>query len=216
MKYIMIKTYVTSFVGMIMCSSTFASNAIELLQNSVFPQYSESITVNDALQYSELCKNSHSEWSIFKTRRGETIVEFRCKNPSFNNLDDLKKSGSLAMLELKGIPKEALQNPLDFLQRGINLNTEQFYKMFGKSAVDAVRQYNANNNYAVFHFAQSKVNPNSFTYRNAFVTYEHNGKIIAKGELMTDINGMNVLQAVYTNHSIVPNIDQIASDLKMY
>lgn len=211
----MIKTCITSFVGMIMCGSVFASNAIELLQNSVFPQYSDSITVGDALKYSELCENSPSEWSMFKTRRGETIVEFRCKNPSFNNLDDLKKSGSLAMLKFKGITEETLQNPMKYLQLGIKLKPNEFYKMFGKSAVDTVCQYDANNNYAVFHFAQSKVNPSSFTYRNAYMIYEHEGKVVAKGELMTEINGMNALQAVYTNHSIVPHIDQIASDLKM-
>lgn len=211
----MIKTCITSFVGMIMCGSVFASNAIELLQNSVFPQYSDSVILRDALEYSELCENSKSEWSMFKTHRGETIVEFRCKNPSFNNLDDLKKSGSLAMLKFKGITEETLQNPVKYLQKGIGLNLEEFYKMYGKTVIDAVRQYDADNNYAVFHFAQSKVNPSSFTYRNAYMIYEHEGKVVAKGELMTEINGMNALQAVYTNHSIVPHIDQIASDLKM-
>lgn len=211
----MIKFCVTSFIGMIMCSSVFASNAIELLQNSVFPQYSDSVILRDALEHSELCENSKSEWSMFKNRRGETIVEFRCKTPSFNNLNDLKKSGSLAMLKFKGITEETLQNPVKYLQKGIELNLEEFYKMYGKTVVDAVRQYDSDNNYAVFHFAQSKVNPNKFTYRNAFMTYEHNGKIVAKGELMTDIDGMNVLHAVYTNHSIVPHIDQIIHDLNM-
>ena len=211
----MIKFCVTSFIGMIMCSSVFASNAIELLQNSVFPQYSDSVILRDALEYSELCENSKSEWSMFKNRRGETIVEFRCKTPSFKNLNDLKKSGSHAMLKFKGITEETLQNPVKYLQKGIELNLEEFYKMYGKTVVDAVRQYDADNNYAVFHFAQSKVNPNKFTYRNAFMTYEHNGKIVAKGELMTDIDGMNVLHAVYTNHSIVPHIDRIIHDLNM-
>lgn len=211
----MIKFCITSFIGMIMCSSVFASNAIELLQNSVFPQYSDSVILRDALEYSELCENSKSEWSMFKNRRGETIVEFRCKTPSFKNLNDLKKSGSLAMLKFKGITEETLQNPVKYLQKGIELNLEEFYKMYGKTVVDAVRQYDADNNYAVFHFAQSKVNPNKFTYRNAFMTYEHNGKIVAKGELMTDIDGMNALHAVYTNHSIVPHIDQIIHDLNM-
>lgn len=212
----MIKTCVTSFVGMIMCGSVFASNAIELLQNSVFSQYSESITLNDALQYSDLCESSKPEWSTFKTRRGETIVEFRCKNPSFDNLDDLKKTGSLTVLELKGIPKEALQNPLKYLQNGINSNTEGFYKVFGKSTVDTVRQYDANNNYAVFQFSQSKVEPTRFTYLNAYMTYEHEGEIIASGELMTEIDGINALHAVYENRSIVPNIDQITKDLKLF
>jgi hypothetical protein len=212
----MIKQIIASFVGMVMCGSVFASNVIELLQNSVFPQYSDTITLGDALTYSELCENSKSEWSAFKNRRGETIVEFRCKNPSFNNLDDLRKSGSLAMLRFKGISEEAIKNPMKVLQLGIKAKPNEYYKLFGKSAVDTVCQYDADNNYAVFHFAQSKVNPNKFTYRNAFMTYEHEGQIVAKGELITDIHGMGVLEAVYTNHSIVPNLDQISRDLKLY
>lgn len=76
----MIKTCVTSFVGMIMCGSVFASNAIELLQNSVFPQYSDSVILRDALEYSELCENSKNGINPF--------LVIRYGLPSSSNLCD--------------------------------------------------------------------------------------------------------------------------------
>lgn len=183
-------------------------STIDGVKGGTFP-YNKSITVADALENSKFCKGKQSEWKTFEGSKGQTVVEFSCKNPNFFIPDNPEIQLGLRLM---GITEDFVKNPLLYAQKNNCLADEGLCRAsFGDKKVDRFLSFDPNSMRMIVQFSISKSNPDEFSHEGVWVEYNSKTEELTFPLVADD----DALKAIYNDELLIPNTAKMEQLLNM-
>lgn len=86
----------------------FGSSSIDVVQEGVLPDFSQTMKVGPALENYYDCQKGTAEWDSFETEKGETIVQFKCELGD-EHLTYMDKMSKIALDELSQFDRTSIK-----------------------------------------------------------------------------------------------------------